>query len=140
MENSFRRLTQTRLLSVQDLFLPGPAPSTPPTFSSVQAQSKPAERMHSISPILVNTPLSTRGRIIPAPMENSARYLRDSNVPSSPQFCASSQSILPCNHWCAPDPNVNAPTVVGFSSVLYAPHSSPAFVIVHVGVVGSMFR
>jgi hypothetical protein len=96
--------------------------------------------MRSVLPIFVGTPLSTDGRIAPSPMENSARNLRDSNVPSSPQFCASPQSIFPCNGWCVPDPNANAPTVVGFSSVLYASYSSAAFVYVHAGAVGSMFR
>jgi hypothetical protein len=38
------------------------------------------------------------------------------------------------------DPNANAPTVVGFSSVIHVSYSSPAFVYVHAGVVGGMFR
>jgi hypothetical protein len=115
IEKSFRRLIYTRLPAVvQDPLFPEPLSSTPPTFTSVLAQSKSAERMHSVLPISVSTRLSTDGRIAPSPMEISARRLRDSNVPSSPQFCASPQSRLACDGWCVPDPNVKAPTVVGF--------------------------
>ena len=135
-----RKLIYTRMLSViQDPFLPAPAPPTPPTFSSILAQSKSAERMSSVLPIFATAPLSAEGRIAPALMEISARRLRDSNVPSSP-LCASPQELFPCNGWCAPDPNANAPTVVSFPAVLYASHPSLAFVYIHAGVVGSMFR
>jgi hypothetical protein len=115
IENSFRRLIYTRLPAVvQDPFLPEPLSSTPPTFTSVLAQNKSTERMRSVLPISVSTRLGTDGRIAPSPMEISARRLRDSNVLSSPQFCASPQSRLACDGWCVPDPNVKAPTVVGF--------------------------
>ena len=99
---------------VQDPFLPSPAPRLPPTFSSVLAQSKSAERMRSVLPIFVSTHLGIDRRAAPAPVELSARSLRDYNSPSSPHFCASPISRLPCNGWCVPEPNTNAPTVVSF--------------------------
>jgi len=101
---------------VQDPFLPGPASRLPPTFSSVLAQSKSAERMRSLLPIFVSTPLSIDRLAAPAPVELSARSLRDYNSPSSPHFCASPISRLPCNGWCVPDPNTNAPSVVSLAA------------------------
>ena len=89
-------------------------------LSSILAQSKSAGRMGPVLPIFVNIPLGTDRRDAPTPKGRSARHLRDYNSSCSPQFCTSPVSRLPCNGWCMPDPNVKAPTVVSFSSRLYA--------------------
>ena len=117
----FRRLIHTWLLDIQDSFLPTPAPRSSPVLSSILAQCNSARPMRPVLPIFVNIPLSTDRRDTPTPKGQSARDLRDYNSPSSPQLCTSPVSRLPCNGWCVPDPNVKAPTVVSFSSVLYAP-------------------
>jgi hypothetical protein len=143
IEKSFLRLIYSRLPAVvQDPFLSEPLSSTPPTFTSVLAQSKSADRMHSVLPISVSTRFSTEGRFAPSPMEISARRLRDSNVPSSPQFCASPQSRLACDGWCVPDPNAKAPTVVGlfFVAIYVALKPSIYLCSSYSGIVGSMLR
>jgi hypothetical protein len=89
-------------------------------LSSILAQSKSAERKGPVLPIFVNIPLSTDRRDTHTPKGRSARHLRDYNSPSSLQFCASPPSRLACHGWCMPDPNVKAPTVVSFFSMLYA--------------------
>lgn len=71
-------------------------------------------------PIFVSIPLSIDRRVAPALMEFAVRHLRDHNPPILPRFCAPVTPRLACNGWCKPDPNVNAPTVVGVSFVPYA--------------------
>ena len=132
----FRRLIHPWLLDIQDSFLPTPAPRSSPVLSSILAQCNSAERIQPVLPIFVDIPINTDRRepTPPGPYKpdepykpeqppykptppgpKSARDPGDYNPPSP----TSPVSRLPCIGWCVPDPNVKAPTMVSFSSVLY---------------------
>ncbi|KAI0278410.1 caspase domain-containing protein [Russula aff. rugulosa BPL654] len=112
--NSWQNVTVRRNAAVvQDPFLPDPSPRPSPVITSILAQS---ESKRSVLPIFVSIPLSIDRRVAPAPMEVTARHLRDHNLLSSPRFCTSPMSRLACDGWCKPDPNTKAPTVISLAA------------------------
>ncbi|KAH9991895.1 caspase domain-containing protein [Russula vinacea] len=103
--NSWQNVTVRRDAAfIQESFLPDPAPHPSPVISSILGQSRRTEGKPSVLPIFVSIPLSIDRRVAPAPMEVGARHLRDYSLLSSPRFCASPSSRLPCDGWCIPDP------------------------------------
>ncbi|KAI0290174.1 caspase domain-containing protein [Russula brevipes] len=115
--NSWQNVTVRRNAAfIQDPLLPDPAPRPSPVISSILAQSSSTEQKRSVLPIFVSIPLSIDRRVAPAPVEISAPYLRNHEMPSSPRFCMSPLSRLQCNGWCVPGPNPNIPTVISLAA------------------------